>query len=88
MPDLPPRCWDGCHSRSISVHLPILLGLVSPLYPSLHARLDNIVAALVAFVLFVALTLAFAYPLARFDEWWVRKLRAISLRVVARVRAA
>jgi hypothetical protein len=39
-------------------------------------------------VLFVALTLAAAYPLARFDEWWVRKLREIGLLVVARVRAA
>jgi peptidoglycan/LPS O-acetylase OafA/YrhL len=70
------------------VHLPILLGLVSPVYLGLHAHLDNIVAAPVAFVLFVALTLAAAYPLARLDEWWVRKLREFSLLVVARVRAA
>ena len=70
------------------VHLPILLGLVSPLYSSLLARLDTFVAALLAFVLFVALTLAAAYPLARFDEWWVRKLREMTSLVATRVRAA
>ena len=82
------RCWDGCRSRSYLVHLPILLGLVSPLYSSPLARLDNFVAALLAFVLFVALTLAAAYPLARFDERRVRKLREMTSLVVTSVRAA
>jgi peptidoglycan/LPS O-acetylase OafA/YrhL len=70
------------------VHLPILLALVSPVHSSLQARLDNIVAALLAFLLFVVLTVAAAYPLARFDEWWVGKLRKIDALVVTRVRAA
>jgi peptidoglycan/LPS O-acetylase OafA/YrhL len=70
------------------VHLPILLGLISPVHSSLDASLGAIGAAGLAFLLFVALTLAAAYPLARFDEWWVRKLREISSLVVARVRAA
>jgi pilus assembly protein TadC len=28
--------------------------------------------------LFIALTLIAAYPLARLDEWWVRRLRDIA----------
>jgi peptidoglycan/LPS O-acetylase OafA/YrhL len=70
------------------VHLPILLALISPVHSSLDANLGAIVAAGVAFLLFVALTLAAAYPLARFDEWWVRKLREMTSLVVTRVRAA
>lgn len=61
------------------VHLPILLGLVSPIHISLAARFDNTVAAPLAFVLFIALTLTAAYPLARLDEWWIRKLRDMAL---------
>jgi peptidoglycan/LPS O-acetylase OafA/YrhL len=68
------------------VHLPILLGLVSPIHSSLAARVDNVVAAPVAFVLFIALTLTAATPLARLDEWWVRRLRDVALLAVARLR--
>jgi peptidoglycan/LPS O-acetylase OafA/YrhL len=57
------------------VHLPILLGLVSPIHSCLANRFDAIVAAPMAFVLLVTLTLAAAYPLAHLDEWWVRRLR-------------
>jgi peptidoglycan/LPS O-acetylase OafA/YrhL len=60
------------------VHLPILLGLVSPIHAGLAARFDNMVAAPAAFVLFIALTLIAAYPLARLDEWWVRRLRDVA----------
>ena len=67
-------------------HLPILLGLVSPVHSYLAARFDNAVAAPAAFVLLIALTLAVAYPLAHLDEWWVRKLRDIAGLVVARLR--
>ena len=70
------------------VHLPILLGLVSP-DPLRHgARFGTIVAAPAAFALFVMLTLAAAYPLAHLDEWWVRKLREMTSLVVTSVRAA
>jgi peptidoglycan/LPS O-acetylase OafA/YrhL len=70
------------------VHLPILLGLVSPVYLSLAARFDNMVEAPAAFVLLIALTLTAAYPLARLDEWWVRRLRGIASLVIARLRHA
>jgi peptidoglycan/LPS O-acetylase OafA/YrhL len=70
------------------VHLPILLGLVSPIHSSLAARLDNVVAAPAAFVLLIALTLTAATPLARLDEWWVRRLRDIAPLVIARLRHA
>jgi peptidoglycan/LPS O-acetylase OafA/YrhL len=70
------------------VHLPILLGLVSPIHAGMAARLDNMVAAPAAFVLFIALTLIAAYPLARLDEWWVRTLRDIASLVIARLRHA
>jgi len=67
-------------------HLPILLGLVSPVHSYLAARFDNAVAAPAAFVLLIALTLAVAYPLAHLDEWWVRKLRDIAGLMVAKLR--
>lgn len=70
------------------VHLPILLALIVPVHSRLDAGLGAIVAAPVAFLLFAALTLAVAYPLARFDEWWVGKLRRMTSRAVTRVRAA
>jgi peptidoglycan/LPS O-acetylase OafA/YrhL len=57
------------------VHLPILLGLVSPIHSSLVTRLDNTVAAATAFVSLVTFSVAAGYPLAHLDEWWVRKLR-------------
>lgn len=57
------------------VHLPILHGLVYPVFVALTAHVGDAVAAAIAFVLFVALTLIVAYPLARLDESWVRKLR-------------
>jgi len=57
------------------VHLPILLGLVSPIHSKLATRFDAIVAAPMAFVLLATLTLAAAYPLAHLDAWWVGKLR-------------
>ena len=56
------------------VHLPILLGLVSPIHSKLATRFDAIVAAPMAFVLLATLTLAAAYPLAHLDAWWVGKL--------------
>ncbi len=70
------------------VHLPILLGLVSPMHAGLAARFDNMVAAPAAFILFIALTLMAAYPLARLDEWWVRRLRDVASLAVARQRHA
>ena len=70
------------------VHLPILLGLVSPIHSSLAARFDNMVAAPMAFVLLTALTLTAAYPLARLDEWWVRRLRDIAPLAIGRLRHA
>ncbi len=39
-------------------------------------------------MLFIALTLMAAYPLARLDEWWVRTLREVTLLAVARLRRA
>jgi len=68
------------------VHLPILLGLVSPIHSNLAARFDNAAAAPAAFVLLVAFTLAAAYPLAHLDEWWVRKLRDIVGLTVAKLQ--
>jgi peptidoglycan/LPS O-acetylase OafA/YrhL len=68
------------------VHLPILLGLVSPIHASLAARFDNTIAAPAAFLLFIAITLAVAYPLAHFDEWWVRKLRDAARVVVTKLQ--
>lgn len=67
-------------------HLPILLGLVSPVHSYLAARYDTAVAAGAAFVLLITLTLAAAYPLAHLDEWWVRKLRNMAGLTVARLR--
>lgn len=69
------------------VHLPILLGLISPIHAGLRAHFDNVVAAPVAFGLFVALTLAAAYPLALFDEWWVGRLRDAASLMAARATA-
>jgi peptidoglycan/LPS O-acetylase OafA/YrhL len=70
------------------VHLPILLGIVSPIHSGLAARFDNAVAAPASFVLFIALTLIFAYPLAVLDEWWVRNLRDGASWVVAMLKRA
>ncbi|MFZ2156301.1 MAG: acyltransferase [Bradyrhizobium sp.] len=70
------------------VHLPILLGLVSPTHSYLAARFGDTVAAPAAFVVLIALTLAAAYPLAALDEWWVRKLRNIARPAVARLQRA
>jgi peptidoglycan/LPS O-acetylase OafA/YrhL len=71
------------------VHLPILLGIVSPIHSSLAARFDNTVAAAAAaLVILVALTLMAAYPLALLDEWWVRKLRDTVRPVAARLQRA
>lgn len=70
------------------VHLPILLGLVSPVHSYLVARFDSTVAAAAAFVLLIALTMAAAFPLALMDEWWVRKLRDIARLAVARPQRA
>ena len=69
------------------VHLPILLGLISPIYSNLVARFDNIVAAPTAFVLFIALTLTAAYPLASLDEWWVRKLSDVATLVNSLIKS-
>jgi peptidoglycan/LPS O-acetylase OafA/YrhL len=68
------------------LHLPILLGLVSPVHSSLATRVDNAVATPAAFVLFIGLTLVAAYPLARLDEWWIRKLRDMVRPVIARLQ--
>jgi peptidoglycan/LPS O-acetylase OafA/YrhL len=68
------------------VHLPILLGLVAPVHASLAARFDGTIAAPAAFLVFVVLTLLAAYPLTHLDEAWVRKLRALADRVVARLQ--
>jgi peptidoglycan/LPS O-acetylase OafA/YrhL len=68
------------------VHLPILLGLVSPIHSSLAARFDNTVAAPVAFVLLIVLTLAAAYPLAYLDQWWVRQLRDIAWLMITKLQ--
>jgi peptidoglycan/LPS O-acetylase OafA/YrhL len=69
------------------VHLPILLGLISPIYSNLVARFDNIVAAPTAFVLFIAFTLTAAYPLASLDEWWVRKLSDVATLVNSLIKS-
>lgn len=69
------------------VHLPILLALVAPVHSCLDASLGAL-AAPPAFLLFVVLTLAAAYPLARLDEWWVGQLRQMTSRVVTRPRPA
>jgi peptidoglycan/LPS O-acetylase OafA/YrhL len=58
------------------VHLPVLHGLVAPVHSKMVACCDSTVADLTAFALFIALTLIAAYPLARLDEAWVRRLRA------------
>ena len=68
------------------VHLPILIGLVSPIHAGLAARFDNAVLAPAAFASFIALTLAAAYPLAHLDEWWVRQLREAARLAVGRLR--
>jgi peptidoglycan/LPS O-acetylase OafA/YrhL len=65
------------------VHLPVLIALVSPVHSYMAARFDTAVAAPTAFVLLVTLTLAAAYPLARLDEWWVRKLRELARLMLA-----
>jgi peptidoglycan/LPS O-acetylase OafA/YrhL len=70
------------------VHLPILLGLVSPIHSSLAARFGNAVAAPAALLLLVTVTLAAAYPLAHLDEWWVWKLNDIASLAVARLKRA
>jgi peptidoglycan/LPS O-acetylase OafA/YrhL len=70
------------------VHLPVLIGLVSPIHSYMAVRFDTAVAAPTAFVLLVTLTLAAAYPLARLDEWWVRKLREFARLVLARLPRA
>jgi peptidoglycan/LPS O-acetylase OafA/YrhL len=68
------------------VHLPILLGLVSPIHSYMATRFDNTVAAPMALVLLVTFTLAAAYPLAHLDEWWVRKLRDIAGLMIAKLQ--
>jgi peptidoglycan/LPS O-acetylase OafA/YrhL len=68
------------------VHLPILLALISPIHSYLAARFDNTAAAPASFVLFIALALTAAYPLARLDEWWVRKLRDMAWLVIAKLQ--
>jgi len=68
------------------VHLPILLGLISPIHSCLATRFDNTVAAPAAFVLLIVLTLVAAYPLAHLDEWWVRKLRDLAGLMVAKLQ--
>lgn len=70
------------------VHLPILLGLVAPMYPGLAARFGSIMAVPLSFALFVVLTLAAAYPLARLDEWWVGKLRGMGASTILKPRYA
>jgi peptidoglycan/LPS O-acetylase OafA/YrhL len=60
------------------VHLPILFGFVAPIHSALADRFGSAIAFPLAFVLFVILTLIAAYPLARLDAWWVRKLRALA----------
>ena len=47
-----------------------------------------VVSSGVGYLLLIALTLTAAYPLARLDEWWVRRLREIASPVIARLRHA
>jgi peptidoglycan/LPS O-acetylase OafA/YrhL len=68
------------------VHLPVLIGLVAPIHAAMAARFGTVVAAPMAFVLLVALTLAAAYPLALLDEWWVRRLRDMAGSMTARLQ--
>jgi peptidoglycan/LPS O-acetylase OafA/YrhL len=70
------------------VHLPILLALVAPVHGRLASRLGEMVAAPAAFVLFIALTLLAAWPLAHVDEAWVRKLRGMAVWALARLQPA
>ncbi|MGQ0547935.1 MAG: acyltransferase family protein [Betaproteobacteria bacterium] len=70
------------------VHLPILLGLVAPTHSDRVARFGGIMAVPLSFTLFVVLTLVAAYPLARLDEWWVRKLREMAESTVTKLRNA
>jgi peptidoglycan/LPS O-acetylase OafA/YrhL len=85
----PPAGLLGRLSFSIYlVHLPILCGLIAPVYSGLAGRFGVVVAALLAFVLFLPLTLIAAYPLAHLDAWWVCKLRAMSARTTTRLQQA
>ncbi len=68
------------------VHLPILHGLVFPIYTRLADHFGGAVAAPTAFALFIVLTLIAAYPLAHLDEWWVRKLHDMAGLVVAKLQ--
>ncbi|MBX9827148.1 MAG: acyltransferase [Xanthobacteraceae bacterium] len=70
------------------VHLPVLHGLVAPAHAGLAGHFGSIVAAAVAFALFIMLTLAAAYPLALLDERWVRHLRGWGGLVATRLRRA
>ena len=70
------------------VHLPILLGLVAPMHSGLVTRFGSIIAVPLSFALLAVLTLAAAYPLARLDEWWVRKLRDMGESTVIKLRYA
>jgi peptidoglycan/LPS O-acetylase OafA/YrhL len=70
------------------VHLPVLHGLVAPIYAGLAAHFGAGIAAATAFALFIMLTLAAAYPLALVDERWVRHLREMGGLAVTRLRRA
>ncbi|MBX9843259.1 MAG: acyltransferase [Xanthobacteraceae bacterium] len=70
------------------VHLPVLHGLIAPIHTGLAAHSGSAVAATVAFVLFIVLTLTAAYPLAVLDERWVRYLREWGGLVATRLRRA
>jgi peptidoglycan/LPS O-acetylase OafA/YrhL len=69
------------------VHLPVLHGLVAPIHAGLVAHFGSAVAATIAFVLFVTLTLMAAYPLALVDERWVRHLREMGGLVATKLAA-
>jgi peptidoglycan/LPS O-acetylase OafA/YrhL len=68
------------------VHLPILCGLVAPIHSGLADRFGSAAAVPSAFALFVLLTLIAAYPLARLDAWWVRKLYAMAVLATAKLQ--
>ncbi len=87
-PGRPPRCWDGCRFQSISCICRSCLGSFRRSMPAWRRASTTLVAAPAAFVLLIALTLMAAYPLARLDEWWVRRLRDVASLAVARLRHA
>jgi peptidoglycan/LPS O-acetylase OafA/YrhL len=59
------------------VHPPILIGLIHPLHVMLVNKFGEGFAVPLCFVTAVMLTLLFAYPLLRLDEWWTDYLRRI-----------